>query len=188
MRSYSSNEIAESAGDTKKQFNIVNSLCKVDDHYDALPTHDSPRSLANDFGAFFITKIEVIQQDIDKIVVNQPEVQVQLPHARLESFSKLTEDNVERIFMSSSNATWVLDLIPTWLVKSCSDVLTPVITQMLNLSLLEGHVPISWKNVVVKPMLKKSGIEPVLKNYRPVSNLPFVAKATEKAVINQLMG
>lgn len=37
-------------------------------------------------------------------------------------------------------------------------------------------------------MLKKSGIEPILKNYRRVSNLPFVAKATEKAVINQLMG
>ena len=28
----------------------------------------------------------------------------------------------------------------------------------------------------------------MLKNYRLVSNLPFVAKATEKAVINQLMG
>ena len=148
---------------------------------------DSPRSLANDFGAFFIRKIELIQQDIDRIVVNQPEVQVQHTHARLENFSKLTEDNVQRIIMSSSNATCILDLIPTWLVKSCSEVLTPVITQMLNFSLLEGHVPTSWKNAVVKPMLKKSGIEPILKNYRPVSNLPFVAKATEKAVINQFM-
>lgn len=141
-------KIAESAGDTKKQFNIVNSLCKVDDRYDALPTHDSPRSLANDFGAFFIKKIELIQQDIDKIVVNQPEVQVQPPHARFERFSKLTEDNVQHIIMSSSNATCVLDPIPTWLLKSCSDILMPVITQMLNLSLLEGHVPISWKNAV----------------------------------------
>ena len=70
-RSYYSEQIAESAGDTKKLFNIVNSLCKVDDRYDALPT--------NDFGAFFIKKIELIQQDIEKIVVNQPEVQVQLP-------------------------------------------------------------------------------------------------------------
>jgi len=186
-KSYYSELIAESAGDTKKLFNIVNSLCKVDDRYDALPTHDSPQSLANDFGAFFIKKIELIQQDIDRIVVNQHEVQVQHPHARLESFSKLTEDDVQRIIMSSSNATCILDPIPTCLVKNCSDVLTPAITQMLNLSLLEGHVPASWKNAVVKPMLKKSGIEPILKNYRPVSNLPFVAKAAEKAVINQLM-
>ena len=87
-------------------------IVQVDDRYDALPTHDSPRSLANDFGAFFIKKIELIQQDIDKIVVNQPEVQVQPPHARFERFSNLTEDNVQHI-MSSSNATCVLDPIPT---------------------------------------------------------------------------
>ena len=43
------------------------------------------------------------------------------------------------------------------------------------------------ENAVVKPMLKKSGIDPILKNYRPVSNLPFVAKIAEKAVIDQLM-
>ena len=55
-RSYYSEQIAESAGDTKKLFNIVNHLCKGDDRYDALPTHDSPRSLATDFGAFFIKK------------------------------------------------------------------------------------------------------------------------------------
>ena len=77
--------------------------------------------------------------------------------------------------------------MPTWLIKRCSDVLTPTTTQLLKLSLLEGHVPAPWKNAVVKPMLKKSGIDPILKNYRPVSNLPFVAKIAEKAVIDQLM-
>ena len=65
-RNYYSKQITESAGDTKKLFNIVNSLCKVDDRYDVLPTLDSPQSLANDFGAFLITKIELIQQDIHK--------------------------------------------------------------------------------------------------------------------------
>ena len=87
--------------------------------------------------------------------------------------------------MSSSNATCMLSM-PTWLIKRCSDVLTPVITQLLNLSLLEGHVPAPWKNAVVKPMLKKSGIDPILKNYRTVSNLPFVSKFAEKPVIDQL--
>ena len=40
---------------------------------------------------------------------------------------------------------------------------------------------------MVKPMLKNSGIDPILKNYRPVSNLPFVAKNAQKADIDQLM-
>ena len=34
---------------------------------------------------------------------------------------------------------------------------------------------------------KKSGIHPILKNYRPVSNLPSVAKIADKTVNDQLM-
>ena len=161
---YYADLIEESAGDTKKLFRIVNSLCKVDNPYDTLPPHNSSQILANDFGAFFIKKIELIQEDIDNIVVNQPELDSYHLRAKLERFSRLTEDSVQRIIMSSSNATCTLDPMPTWLIKRCSDVLPPVITQLLNLSLLEGYVPAPWKNAVVKPMLKKSGIDPILKN------------------------
>ena len=143
------------AEDTDKLFSIVISLCKVANRYDTLPPHNSPQILVNDFGAFFIKKIELIQEDIDNIVVNQPELDSYHLHSKLERFSRLTEDSVQRIIMSSSNATCTLDPMPTWLIKRCSDVMTSVITQLLYLSLLEGHVPAPWKNAVVKPMLKK---------------------------------
>ena len=43
------------------------------------------------------------------------------------------------------------------------------------------------KKALVTPLLKKSGLDKdVLKNYRPVSNLSFVLKVTEKAVLSQL--
>lgn len=58
---------------------------------------------------------------------------------------------------------------------------------MINFSLMEGQVPLPWKNAVVRPLFKKLGADPTLMNFRPVSNLPFVAKAAEKAVITQLM-
>ena len=138
---YYADLIEESAGDTKKLFSIVNSLCKVDNRYDTLLPHNGSQISANDFGAFFIKKIELIQEDIDNIVVNQPEVNSYHIHAKLERCFRLKEDSVQRIIMSSSNATCTLDPMPTWLIKRCSDVLTPVITQLLNLSLLEGHVP-----------------------------------------------
>lgn len=38
---YNADFIEESTGDTKKLFSIVNSLCKVDYHYDTLPPHNS---------------------------------------------------------------------------------------------------------------------------------------------------
>ena len=136
----------------------MNSLCQVDNRYDTLPPRNSPQSLANNFDTFFIKKIELIQEDIDK-------VDSYLLHSKLERFSRLREDSVQRIIMSSSsNAASTLDPIPTWLIKRCSDALTPTITQLQKLSLLEGHIPAPWKNAMVKPQLKKSGIDPILKN------------------------
>ena len=38
---------------------------------------------------------------------------------------------------------------------------------------------------MVIPLLKKQGAETVLYNYRPVSNLSFISKIVEKAVISQ---
>ena len=76
--------------------------------------------------------------------------------------------------------------IPTWLLKLCARELTPVIIKMINLPLSEGHVPDSWKVAILTPILKKYGFDLVFENVRPVSNLSFDAKATEKAVVNQL--
>ena len=128
---YYADLIEESAGDTKKLFSIVNSLCKVDNRYDTLSQQNSSQILANNFGAFFIQKIELIQEDIDNIEVNQPELVSYHLHAKLERFSRLTEDSVQRIIMSSSNASCTLDPMPTWLIKHCSDLLNLLNNQNL---------------------------------------------------------
>ena len=50
--------------------------------------------------------------------------------------------------------------------KSYSDVLLPVLTMMVNLSLQSATLPIVWKCAVVIPLLKKIGLELVKSNYR----------------------
>ncbi|MDG2560415.1 reverse transcriptase family protein, partial [Vibrio parahaemolyticus] len=58
---------------------------------------------------------------------------------------------------------------------------------MINISLLTGYVPQSFKVAVIKPLLKKPTLDPeVLANYRPISNLPFMSKILEKVVADQL--
>ena len=53
--------------------------------------------------------------------------------------------------------------------------------------MLSGSVPTSFKCAVVKPLLKKANLDKNnLKNYRPVSNLPFLSKILEKIVLTQL--
>ena len=78
-----------------------------------------------------------------------------------------------------------LDPAPTSLVVSCLDVLLPVITRIINCSLTSGEFPDCWKEALVSPLLKKSGVLSEFTNLRPVSNLQYVSKLTERAVFDQ---
>ena len=62
-----------------------------------------------------------------------------------------------------------------------------IINNLNNLSLSTGTFAPNWKNAVVRPLLKKQGLELIYKNYRPVSNLQFVSKLVEKAVLAQFI-
>ncbi len=67
------------------------------------------------------------------------------------------------------------------------DCLLPVITQIINTSMEAGAVPDAFKTAVVKPHLKKPSLDSsAMKNYRPVSNLPFLSKILEKGVKSRL--
>ena len=68
--------------------------------------------------------------------------------------SSLSIEEVCKIVRESSNASCQLDPAPTWLVKSCLDVLAPSITEMVNRSLLIGS-----RTAVVIPLLKKPGLD-----------------------------
>ena len=61
-----------------------------------------------------------------------------------------------------------------------------MITRMLNISLKHGYFADEWKKALVHPLLKKSGLQLINKNFRPVSNLQFTSKLTVKAVAVQL--
>ena len=65
-------------------------------------------------------------------------------------------------------------------------MLLPVITQIISLSLESGVFADSWKCALVNLLLKKPGLDSVFKSYRPVSNLPYVSKLTERAVFIQI--
>ena len=82
----------------------------------------------------------------------------------------------------------ILDPIPSSVFKRCCHYLLPVITRTVNLSLTSGQVPDRFKVAMLKPLLKKYGADHELFcNFRPVSNLYFLSKVTEKAVAARLL-
>ena len=69
----------------------------------------------------------------------------------------------------------------TQLLKTNVDILSPVITRLVNLSLTTGICSSSQKSAIITPLLNKASLDPVsLKNYRPVSSLAFVSKLLAK--------
>ena len=134
-----------------------------------LPLSTNDYQLAYDFGKFFAQKIADIRSDIRSVNTNQTV-------SCFSEFNLLSESEVFDLITASSNKSCPLDPIRTKLLNECVDVLVPPITKIINLSFDSGYFPRTWKCALVRPLLKKDGLPPVFKNFRPVSDLGFISK------------
>jgi len=99
----------------------------------------------------------------------------------------VTIEEVDKLMAAALNKTCQLDPAPTWLVKDMRGLLAPFVALMFNKSLAASCFPNGFKHAVVRPLLKRSGLDASdLKNYRPVSNLSFLSKLLERTVQNRL--
>ena len=87
----------------------------------------------------------------------------------------------------SNRKTRSLDPMPTSIVVQCQDILLPVLTRMINMSLNSGVFPAEWKVADVRRLAKKLNLDTctAFENLRPVSNLSYVSKLIERTVFNQ---
>ena len=69
----------------------------------------------------------------------------------------------------------------------CQDSILPSLTDLFNSSLASGIFPQCFKSALVAPMHKKRCLDHnYLNNYRPVSNLCFIAKILEKLILSKV--
>ena len=129
----------KSAGDSRKLFQIVNSLSK-ERLVEEFPENREPSIFANEFGDFFCKKVELVKSKTDEVSINPPNVPFYLPEVKLDEFYSVSEDEIRKIILESSNACSKLDPIPTSLVKLCCHELAPIIAEIINLSFSEGIV------------------------------------------------
>ena len=188
-RSYFRNLIATCSGQPKKLWAALdNLLCRKPPP--TLPNSISPPALASALLQYFDDKITKLCAKFTPLtpasvqILNPPPPSTPLS---LSNFTLATEAEVREAILASSNSTCSLDLIPTTLLKLCIDALLPPITTFINLSLSEGTFPTSFKNALVKPLLKKYNLPyEDLASYRPISNLNFISKILERIIHNYL--
>jgi len=97
------------------------------------------------------------------------------------------EDEVDKLISSAPTKTCQLDPVPTWLEKDVRGLLLPFFTALFNVFLSSNCFPTKFKHAVIRPLLKKTGLDSSdMKNFTPVSNVPFLCKLLERAIERRL--
>lgn len=148
-----------------------------------MPEAINSAELAGKFADYFYDKIENIRNELETHSVYETNENTDYV---LECFVEVTVEDVRKIMANMKASYCGSDPCPTSLVKEHSDTLLPLITKLVNLSLISGKFPDLWKNAIVTPLIKKIGMKIELKSYRPVNNLPFISKVAEKCMLAQL--
>ena len=167
--------------DAKKLYILINNLSS-NNKDNPLPKSHSDEGLADKFVQYFMGKIKSIRDLLDSHPLYKP-TRSNVP--KLSRFSKIMEDQVERITRSMPSKCCELDVMPLTILKQIlPSVITPM-TKLINESLEKGVFADKWKTAIIKPLLKKVGLELICKNYRPATNLSFLSKILEKCVLLQ---
>ena len=174
-----SGKIAECGRDSKKLFTLISNLtCDV--KLNPLSLGDSDQ-LAEEFADFFYNKIVNIRTALEDEPLFQP-FNNNIP--KLSRFPPLMASEVESIINSMGLKSCETDAINTHLLKQMLPACLDIITDLVNTSMNQGIFCEHWKEVIVRPLLKKIGLALMLKNYRPVSNLPFLSKLLERCMLH----
>jgi hypothetical protein len=184
-RQFYCDKIDSAVSSSKQLFSVTNELLGKSKST-SFPS-DIPRSeLPQRFSDFFSHKISLLRDELDSRSSAQATFAV-YDGPMFSHFDPVTEKEISELIAKSPSKTCILDPIPTSLTKQCLSELVPVIAAIANTSLATGSVPGQFKQAVVTPILKKPGLDTNnLKNYRPVSNLPYISKILEKIVLGQL--
>ena len=145
--------------------------------------------IANNFLTFFNHKIANIRYELDQRGLPADEFfsDVPLLEFKLSQFKCITLDELYSIIRPLAKKSCFLDPIPARLLLQSLDTLSPVILKIVNLSIESAFLPVSLKEAIIKPILKKSNLDPLeYMNFRPISNLPFLSKVIEKVIAAQL--
>jgi len=150
----------------------------------ALTSYDYLSLLSQSIAKFFSDKIHKLHTSlhINRISAS-PHFPPPFTLSTFSSFICATTDEVPKLLSQSPDTNCDLDPILTFLLKQCSHILLPTITNIINLFLSTGIFPHQFKNSSVHPHLKKSNLDKDdLGYYRPISHLLFLSKLTERVV------
>ena len=183
---YYSELVTSNSGNPHQLWNTINNI--LHRHQSpSLPTNIPATSVAQSLAQFFDDKIVKLRAKIPSTHVSPHLPAPAIVPPVFGSFRPTTIAEISGIIKRLPDKQCDLDPLPTFLLKKCLPVLAPTITNIINLSLSTGDFPSCFKQAIVTPLIKKPTLDKEnLSNYRPISNLSFLSKLTERVVKNRL--
>src|SRR6478609_8729872 len=181
--------VAESSRDPRTLWSCVKGLL----HMNNQSAPHEP-GMYNRFPSFFDEKITKVKSKISTMRaqltpdLSQVQTTNDLSEPCLDSLAEVSVAEVSKLISRLPNKSSPLDYLHTSVIKSCSDVLAPLIACLANLSFAEGRFPDRFKLAQVTPLIKKDGLDsndPA--NYRSISNLNTISKVIERLCLTRIL-
>jgi hypothetical protein len=194
---YYKTTISACNGDQKALFKFVKRLLDTDLNrfpviLDAESNIKDDSSLASDFNQYFFDKIEYIRTNLPyspSVTYTKDLCKPPVPSNHspcLSDFDPCTELEIKQILIASGCKTSTSDILPSFMLSYCIDELLPYLTHLVNLSLTTSSMD-SLKDARVRPLVKNGSCnKDLFHSYRPISNLSFISKLTERVVLSRL--
>ena len=188
--SYYEGRLKSSEGNKKNTYKIVNQLMDRDLSKNMIPNHKPDSLLCEDMKEYFSNKVDKICSEMAENSLSSHSYEETSPDfegAIWGKFSAIDRAGLKEILTDLNKKECEEDPIPLKLLLQCMDEVEPIIMFIVNDSLTSGIFPTILKNALVRPVIKdENGEVNNYKNYRPISNLPFISKVIEKCVQKQL--
>ena len=183
---YYRDKLAVNVDNKKETYKIVNQLMDKDTSVNLRPTHKPTLAVCEELKDFFQEKVEKIYSDIGE-ESGMEELMMDFRGLPFENFKVIDEDELVAVWSEINKKECEGDPIPVKLLSECFDEIKPILLFIINESLSKGIFPTDIKHALVRPAIKdESGDVNEYRNYRPISNLPFLSKILEKCVHRQL--
>ena len=168
-------KVADCNRDVKKLYSLMSYLTgtKVEN---PMLEHTNEDQLADEFADFFMGKIKTIRDSLSEHPIYNPYGPAK---ASLNQYKSVSPADVEHIIRGMPTRSCESDAIPTSLLKEILLAVVPSLAKIINISLEHGMFAAAWKITIIRPLLKKVGLDLISSNYRPVSNLVFLSKVLD---------
>ena len=184
-------QVASCKGDQKKLCCLMNNLMGRDSST-SLPSSESDIQLALDFSRFFQSKVLRIREELDGTPVHGDYSVEFHPQQSVRSlflkFNPVDELSIRRYIRELNKTYCSLDPINVSKIAVAFEAAAPFIASLVNKYIEECIFVTSEKVALLRPLLKKPGLDVEdMNSFRPVSNLSFLSKIVERAMLDQLL-